>query len=336
VASAPNMNALGDEYQQYRDASEASERRASAAPKTWRLSVSLEEEEEEDDDDDRSAEDETHSEGSEESLRSGAEVQESSRLGSCPLASDAAAGFSWRDERSSDESERSFTAASFPAAVDETELIKRDEVSQLDLFLHRQKFTTSAMSFFLTKVRESSVAARHAVCASSHEQPPPLPTPPDPLSAWPPLSEYEIERRSRKARRPPPPPGCLPSPQSNSLASPTRFHPRSGASAECPTLPESGHCISGSGGCAWFCPLERRLEQEMEAARAREVALHEQLRKRREAALEVDDDEMPPEPPGGGRPLMHMHADGSQTYYERRTIEEWLMNRSLARSRPRR
>ena len=54
---------------------------------------------------------------------------------------------------------------------------------QLDLFLHRKKFTTSAMSFFLTKVR----APARQRC-------------------WP-LPE-EVMRR-RKARRAPPPPGLL-------------------------------------------------------------------------------------------------------------------------------
>ena len=205
-----------------------------------------------------------------------------------------------------------------------------DEISQLELFLHRQKFTTSAMSFFLAKVREGTVAARHAVSASACGPPAPLPTPP--------LSAYEIMRRSRKARRPAPPPGCLPSPQPRAAASAHLYARASAPPTAAPTkLAAAGDCFSGAGGCAWFCPLERRLEQEMEAARAREMALHAALRQRSEAILELDEGRMKL---GGGEmsslPSATGTADGGpQSYYERRKIEEWLMSQSLARCRAR-
>lgn len=209
-----------------------------------------------------------------------------------------------------------------------------DEISQLDLFLTSKKFTTSAMSFFLAKVREGTVAARHAVSAS-YAPTPPLPTP---------LSAYEIARRSRKARRPLPPPGCLPSPGPRSppprsvtsaqhyaraAAAPTAGDATLGGASDC----ISSDCISSTGGgCAWFCPLERRLEEEMEAARAREsaareTALHAAVKQRSEAISSERDDvrTSPPATP-----------DGPQTYYERRAIEEWLMSQSLARCRSRR
>ena len=35
-------------------------------------------------------------------------------------------------------------------------ILQRKEASQLDLFLHKKKFSMGAMSFFLTKVREST------------------------------------------------------------------------------------------------------------------------------------------------------------------------------------
>jgi len=231
-----------------------------------------------------------------------------------------------------------------------TDVSKSDEISELDLFLHRRKFTTSAVSFFLARVRESTIAAGHAVSASAHGPPPPLPTPPGPLAPWPPLSEYEIERRSRKARRPPPPPGCLPSPSPRGAeARSPSFRSRGSApipnaSAPATTLPAAEDCSSRNGGCAWFCPLERRLEQELEAARAREMALHAALKQRREALSESDEASSDGLTSGPTSPLATRSShnaskrvtDGPRTYRERRVIEEWLMSQSLARSRPRR
>ena len=306
VRQSPPMNAHSwrSEYEQYHN--QARERRSSGeiAPRVpeesatrspssspW-LSVRLEDSDDDGDD---------------------GETERSNLEGS-PFATETG-GLAWlKDDGSNKENDSSSNSVS--SCNEELLQPNLDSVSQLELFLHRQKFTTSAMSFFLAKVREGASAARHAICATANGPPAPLPTP---------LSAYEIQRRSRKIRRPPPPPGCLssPSPRTKTASASSRMLSRVAAAPTASgTLPAAGDCVSVSGGCAWFCPLERRLEQEMEAARAREMALHAALRQRSEELAELDD----------GPPEM---SRGPQTYYERRAIEEWLMNQSLAKCRSR-
>jgi len=258
-------------------------------------------------------------------------------------------------------------------------------MSQLNLFLSKKKFTTSAMSFFLSKVRESSLATdlatppRTAVgqvakamtpspahpisrgsagpepaaraneaffvgtaqetlaaapaadfasgtvapgpCADTgtsgrcEDTPASLPPAPPPVQVVP-LSHEQ--RKRRKAKRRPPPPGCMCSPAS--------------ASSSQSTLPVKAVAASGGMDDDWelvesklverrvgFRELERRLEQELEAAREREVALQAALRERAEALSELV------VCPITHEPMVDPVSTADGNTYERRAIEEWLL-----------
>lgn len=232
-------------------------------------------------------------------------------------------------------------------------IIKTEQgLEQLDLFLHRKKFTTSAMSFFLTKVR-----------APARQRCWPLP---------------EEEMRRRKARRAPPPPGLLAHPPDEGAAAAavapepatpdgkdaansewvvverhssrgrsnerhTRQRPQGkkmspqrqdqdarteaaevAARAETTPLPEKRTLYSvRRTGSSTRLELECRLEQELEAARERERALEAALKQRSEAFSELFVCPITHEPMQD--PVSA--ADG-QTY-ERRAIEAWLKKGDL-------
>jgi hypothetical protein len=185
-----------------------------------------------------------------------------------------------------------------------------NEMSQLNMYFSRKKFTTSAMSFFLTKFRESSLPRETVV----------------PLT--------EDERRRRKARRPPPPPGCL-SPDASATSQASRLAPplpppaaAAAAGAEPSLRPVSttsssnpmpitapSHRLARS---ASYAELERRLEQELEAARMREASLEQTLKQRSDALSHLVICPITHEPM-----VDPVSAADGQTY-ERRAIEAWI------------
>ena len=138
-------------------------------------------------------------------------------------------------------------------------LIKSEKAEELDMFLHRKKFTTSAMNFFLTKIKEDGPPPTPSP-GGDHNSSNPMTTQGKPklkfanrtgqsttsrgwtIAGTAPLDEEE--RRRRKARRSAPPPGFLPTSQ--------------------------------------YEALERRLEEELTAAKEREEALQAALRQLQE------------------------------------------------------
>ena len=183
-----------------------------------------------------------------------------------------------------------------------------NEMSQLNMYFSRKKFTTSAMSFFLTKFRESSLTRETVV----------------PLT--------EDERRRRKARRPPPPPGCL-SPDASATSHASRLAPPPPAAAAAAGAEPSLRPVSSSSSSnpmpntapihrlarsASYAELERRLEQELEAARMREASLKTALKLRSEALSHLVLCPITHEPM-----VDPVSAADGQTY-ERRAIEAWI------------
>jgi len=144
------------------------------------------------------------------------------------------------------------------------------------------------------------------------------------------------ERRRRKARRPPPPPGCAPSPPSSSSSTwgappPLPIAPRAAGAFDglsddvdselflgADLSSYEGPRLARSGSTTSLDDMERRLEQELEAAREREAVLQAALRQRSERLTELVVCPITHEPMQD--PVSA--ADG-QTY-ERCAIEEWL------------
>jgi len=199
-----------------------------------------------------------------------------------------------------------------------------ESLEELDLFLEKKKFTTSAMTFFLTKIRR--------------------PLPPPPLD--------ESVMRKRKAKRAPPPPGLLVEQVED--ASWVVVEPRRrrapldfSAAAEPPGSPESGsspadaetssgsnsdaadsplrkkaesraHSLKRTGSHEGLLALEKRLERELVAACGREAELEAELKQRSVALSELVVCPITHEPM-----VDPVSAADGQTY-ERVAIEEWL------------
>lgn len=234
----------------------------------------------------------------------------------------------WRDDDAADQSSDGANQSDY----EQLDLILRQqEVSELDLFLRRKKFTMGAMSFFLSKVRDGSASRAleaggappandstvAAAAKATRAGPPTPPKPPKP----PKRSPSEERRLRRKASRPPPPADFLP----HGLASATGDTDSDDTER---TLQHTTKKAARANSTSTFCELERRLEEELDAAREREAALQATLRQHSEALSELVVCPITQEPM-----VDPVSAADGQTY-ERRAIEEWLTMKGAVPTSP--
>lgn len=250
-----NMYGLVSEYQLYhgevaKAAEEAEEEVAAAAGTRYEGAPSAEEHlsrsarnsraQDEDDDDDNDgdgSQNGSRKSDEDDSTHDGEEVEvvevTSDLLAAHLQVSHVSSQSDYEDELSSQQSDYDELA----------NIVKAEKVEELDMFLHRKKFTTGAMTFFLSKIKEDGPPVNSPSFneISTGEKKLKFAQPPSPprvplrqATSWtiPATPLQEEERRRRKARRQPPPPGFLPT---------SKYH-----------------------------DLERRLEEEMVAARERE------------------------------------------------------------------
>ena len=211
-----------------------------------------------------------------------------------------------------------------------------DSLSQLDLFLHRKKFTADAMGFLLSKVRDSKQSVVRVRGASRPESKPEPPTEKAALKpclgAAPEAATEEADaiasaagagasdKRSFGGAQPRPPPLSTPR---EPLTEEVRRRRKARRAPPPPGCMMSPNMMSSSASrppprTASFEELERRLELELEAAREREAALEAALKQRSDALSELVVCPITHEPM-----VDPVSAADGQTY-ERRAIEEWL------------